>query len=204
MLSVRSFLCAIPKMETPSFQERQYQIFKKQTFLLLQKPNTGLDRESACPLQLHAANRSCCTAAYPGSTSRFSPWVGMTTCFWLSCPLKGITDLWHLGMQLYNSFNFRHEAATDGQIPYPIQYRPLNKILILSIYYVTMAEHKSYKVFSELFRMVHQLSIVLRCWMQHYSSWFMNMCAAHSSKLTDSCLPYTWCMECSQRNSRKM
>ena len=32
--------------------------------------------------------------------------------------LKGITDLLHLALQLYNSFASRHEAATGGLIPY--------------------------------------------------------------------------------------
>ena len=43
---------------------------------------TGLDRESAHPLQLHAVKWSWCTAANPGATGWLSPWVGMTTCFW--------------------------------------------------------------------------------------------------------------------------
>lgn len=40
--------------------------------------------------------------------------------------LNGITDLWHLSMQLYNSFtsNSRHEAATGVLIPYTIQKWP--------------------------------------------------------------------------------
>ena len=80
---------------------------------------TGLDRESAHPLQLHAMKQSWCTAANPGATGRLSPWVGMTNR--LSCLLKGITDLLHLGLQLYTSFASRREAATGGLIPYPIQ-----------------------------------------------------------------------------------
>ena len=66
------------------------------------KALTGLDRESANQLQLHAVTRSCCTAANPGTTGR-------------------ITYLWHVVLLLYNSFVSRHEAATGGQIPYPIQ-----------------------------------------------------------------------------------
>ena len=42
-----------------------------------------------------------------------------STC--LLCLLKGIADLLHLGLQVYNSFASRHEAATVGLIPYPIQ-----------------------------------------------------------------------------------
>ncbi len=34
---------------------------------------TGLDRESAHPLQLHAVKRSCCTAANLGAIGRLSP-----------------------------------------------------------------------------------------------------------------------------------
>ncbi len=30
------------------------------------------------------------------------------------CLLKGITDLWHLVLQLYNSFALRHKAAKLG------------------------------------------------------------------------------------------
>ncbi len=41
------------------------------------KALTGLDRESAHPLQLHAVKRSCCTAANPGGTGRLSAY-GMT------------------------------------------------------------------------------------------------------------------------------
>ena len=41
------------------------------------KAFTGLDRESAHPLQLHAVKRSNCTAANPGATGRLSPSVGM-------------------------------------------------------------------------------------------------------------------------------
>ena len=52
--------------------------------LLSLKTFIGLDRESAHPLQLHAVNQSCCTAANPGATGQLSPWVGMTTCFWFS------------------------------------------------------------------------------------------------------------------------
>ena len=33
----------------------------------------------------------------------------------------GVPDLLHLGLQLYNSFASRHEAATGWLIPYPIQ-----------------------------------------------------------------------------------
>ncbi len=33
----------------------------------------------------------------------------------------GVTDLLHLGLQLYTSFASRHETATGGLIPYPIQ-----------------------------------------------------------------------------------
>ncbi len=39
----------------------------------------------------------------------------------LLCLLEGITDLLHLGLQLYNSFASQHEDATGGLIPYPIQ-----------------------------------------------------------------------------------
>ncbi len=39
------------------------------------KAVTGLDRESAHPLQLHAVKRSCCTAAYPGATGKLCPGV---------------------------------------------------------------------------------------------------------------------------------
>ncbi len=35
----------------------------------------------------------------------------------LACLPKGIADLWHMDMQLYNSFTWRHEVATDGLIP---------------------------------------------------------------------------------------
>ena len=79
--------------------------FKEKSLL---KALTGLDKESAHPLQLHAVKRGCCTAANPGATGRLSL-------------LKGITDLLHLVLQLYNSFTSRHEAATGGLIPYPIQ-----------------------------------------------------------------------------------
>ena len=37
------------------------------------KALTGWDRESAHPLQLHVMKGSCCTAANPGATGRFSP-----------------------------------------------------------------------------------------------------------------------------------
>ena len=40
----------------------------------------------------------------------------------LSCLLKVITNLLHMGLQLYNSFASRHKAATGGLIPYQIQY----------------------------------------------------------------------------------
>ncbi len=79
-------------------------------FGLRSKAITGLDRESAHPLQLHVAKRSCCTAAKLGATDQLSP-----------CLLKRITDLLHLGLQLYNSFASQHEAAMGGLIPYPIQ-----------------------------------------------------------------------------------
>ncbi len=67
-----------------------------------QKADTGLDRESAHLLQLHAVKGSCCTAANPGATGR-------------------LADLLLLGLQLYSSFTSQHEAATGGLIPYPIQ-----------------------------------------------------------------------------------
>ena len=70
-----------------------------------QKAVTGLDRESAHPLQLNTRKGSCCTAANPGVTERLSPCVGMimfllvtpTTDFFqtqnrLPCPHKGINN----------------------------------------------------------------------------------------------------------------
>ncbi len=36
-------------------------------------------------------------------------------------PIDGIADLFHLCLQLYSSFTSRHEAATGGLIPFPIQ-----------------------------------------------------------------------------------
>ncbi len=36
------------------------------------KALTGLDRESAHPLQLYAVKQSSCTAVYPGAAGRFS------------------------------------------------------------------------------------------------------------------------------------
>ncbi len=41
-------------------------------YYLSVKALTGLDRESAHPLQLHAVKRSWCTAANPGATGRLS------------------------------------------------------------------------------------------------------------------------------------
>ncbi len=37
------------------------------------------------------------------------------------CLLNGVTDLLHLGLQLYNSSASWHKAATGGLIPYSIQ-----------------------------------------------------------------------------------
>ncbi len=65
---------------------------------------TGLDRESANPLQLHAVKRS--EAANPGVTGWYMP-------------TQGDTDLEHLGLQL--RFASQHEAAMGWLIPYPIQ-----------------------------------------------------------------------------------
>ncbi len=45
-----------------------------------------------------------------------------------------IPDLLHLGFQLYNSFASRHEAATGGLIPYPIQEEPLVSTLVGTMY----------------------------------------------------------------------
>ena len=89
----------------PIFVQLKGQFGVKNTWKAL----TGLDRESAHLLQLHAVKRSCCTASNPGTTGRFSPRVGMTT------------DLWHLVLQLYSSFASRNEAAAGGLIPYPTQ-----------------------------------------------------------------------------------
>ncbi len=47
--------------------------FCKVVCYLNTKAITGLDRESAHPLQLHAAKRSCCTAAKLGATDQSSP-----------------------------------------------------------------------------------------------------------------------------------
>ncbi len=65
------------------------------------KALTGLDRESAHPLQLPAMKRSCCTAANLGATGRLSPWVGMTTCYVLAWSY--FTPQTSLGIQQSNS-----------------------------------------------------------------------------------------------------
>ncbi len=62
------------------------------------KALTGLDRESAHPLQLHAVKWSCCTAANIGHTSNL----------WGKCPLYG-------------------SNATGGLISQEIHYQPFVK-----------------------------------------------------------------------------
>ena len=65
--------------------------------------------------------------------TRWGPFMSRLLLCWIPsevcgiCLLKGITDLLHLGLQLYNSFASWHEAATGGLIPYPIQLEPFKR-----------------------------------------------------------------------------
>ncbi len=89
---------------------------------------TVLDRESTHLLQLHTVKQSCCTAANPGATGRLHLLATPTTydLQHMSCLIKGVTNLLHLCLQLYNSGTSWYEAAMGGLIPYPIQERPFS------------------------------------------------------------------------------
>ena len=49
------------------------------------------------------------------------PFIIRLLLYRIPSEVYGITDLLHLGLQLYNSFASRNEAATGGLIPYLIQ-----------------------------------------------------------------------------------
>ncbi len=85
--------------------------FVKRSSSLAAKALTGLDRESAHPLQLHAVKRSCCTAANLGATGRLSPWVYMTwSCNgWadsLSNPVRAFCSELHWASPFFTSSIF--------------------------------------------------------------------------------------------------
>ena len=61
-------------------------ILRDLSWLLSWKALTGLDRDSAHPLQLHAMKQSCCTAANLGETS-----LGIQQSWF---PIKSIIGLW--------------------------------------------------------------------------------------------------------------
>ncbi len=92
------------------YQKSERQFFLEIVHSCFSKALTGLDRESAHPLQLHAVKWSCCTDANIGGTGRLSPWVDiyggsalymvvMQRVGWF--PSKSIIGLWlylfHLG-----------------------------------------------------------------------------------------------------------